>query len=320
MKKLITGKVRDVYEVDEQKLVIVTTDRLSAFDVVLSSQIPRKGVALNTISNFWFDYTKDIIPNHIVSTALSDMPSAFAQEASCYENRTILAKKLTMLPYEIVVRGYIFGNMWEAYKRGELFCGEIIEGDYKQAQKLREPIITPSAKNHEGHDEYITITAMKETIGAELTTQIMETSVMLYSRCYEYALQRGIIIADTKFEFGIDEDGSLVLADEIFTPDSSRFWDASTYKEGISPKSYDKQFVRDWLIENQLDGVVPAPSLPVEIVEKTAQLYQQCMKKIVGIEKLETLANIVLTEKESIQFKSEIDEILHFADGLSKLE
>ncbi len=279
-KKIISGKVREVYEVSDSRLVIVTTDRISAFDVILKSEVPGKGIALNMISNFWFDYTKQLIPNHLVSDSLDDMPELFRSDREHYADRTILVKKLKMLPYEIIVRGYMFGSMWEAYKAGQPFCGAVIQGDYKQAEKLSTPIVTPSSKSSTGHDVYISREEMAKEIGQELADRICDTSLLLYRRCYEYAAKHGILIADTKFEFGLDENGALVLADEIFTPDSSRFWDACEYRVGESPKSFDKQFVRDWLISNKQNGVSPAPELPADVIKKTAALYQECYKKL----------------------------------------
>lgn len=284
MKKIISGKVRDVYEVNDKQLAVVTTDRISAFDVILSSLVKQKGVALNLISNYWFDLTKDIIPNHIVSTELKDMPTYFSSDPETYDKRTVLVKKLKMLPYEFVVRGYIFGNMWKAYQNHSEFCGYTIEGDYQLAEQLTTPILTPSSKNSEGHDEYISMDQLYSEIGKEKADGIRDICLKLYQRCYEHAKERGILIADTKFEFGYDEDGNLTLADEIFTPDSSRFWDASEYHVGESPKSYDKQFVRDWLIANHLDGVTPAPELPADILDATSKTYKECYQKITGRE------------------------------------
>lgn len=282
MKKIISGKVRDVYEVSDSELVVVTTDRISAFDVILKSIIKDKGIALNLISVYWFNYTKNIIQNHLISADLKDMPEFFSSNINEYKNRTVLVKKLKMLPYEIIVRGYMFGSMWNDYKAGKEFCGEKIMGDYKLAQKLSEPIITPSAKNDVGHDTYISMEQLTEEIGKEKVDEICDISLKLYKTCYKKALEKGIIIADTKFELGYDEGGNLVLADEIFTPDSSRFWVASEYEIGKSPKSYDKQFVRDWLIANKLDGVSPAPELPEEIANATAEIYKECYRVITG--------------------------------------
>ena len=280
MKKIIQGKVREVYEVSDKALVVVTTDRISAFDVILPSPVPGKGIVLNKLSSFWFNLTKDIVPNHMISEDLKDMPTEFQKPE--FEGRTILVKKLKMLPYELIIRGYMFGSMWKSYKAGEPFCGHKIEGDYELAQKLEKPILTPSTKSSEGHDINISIEEMKADIGAELAEQIEDVCLKLFDRCCTYAAEKGIIIADTKLEFGLDEDGKLVLADEVFTPDSSRFWDAADYRVGTSPKSFDKQFARDWLIENKLDGVTPPPELPAEIIEKTREKYMECMKRIVG--------------------------------------
>ena len=282
MKKIISGKVRDVYEVNDDQLVIVTTDRISAFDVILSSMIKDKGVALNQISNYWFDYTKDIIPNHIVSTDVKEMPEFFSENEAEFKNRTVMVKKLKMLPFEFIIRGYIYGNMWKSYEAKEEFCGYKIEGDYQLAQKLDQPIITPSTKSSEGHDIYISLEQLYEEIGKEKADEICDICQKLYKKCYDHAYENGIILADTKLEFGYDENGNLVLGDEIFTPDSSRFWDAAEYKVGQNPKSYDKQFVRDWLIDNKLDGVEPAPELPTEIVDATSALYKECYQKITG--------------------------------------
>ncbi len=282
MKKIISGKVREVYETDEGNLVLVTTDRISAFDVILDSTIPGKGKALNQIALYWFDLTKDIIPNHIISDELSDMPEMFAQDKEQYQGRTILTKKLKMLPYEFIVRGYMFGSMWGEYKESKTFCGQPVGGDYQLAEKLTEPMVTPSVKNSEGHDENITMDRLRAELGAEEADRIADICVKIYNKCYEDAKKKGLIIADTKFEFGYDENGVLTLGDEVMTPDSSRFWAAEDYKTGVSPRSYDKQFVRDWLIENKLNGVTPAPKLPDEIASKTAELYKECYTKITG--------------------------------------
>ncbi|MCH5265485.1 MAG: phosphoribosylaminoimidazolesuccinocarboxamide synthase [Lachnospiraceae bacterium] len=282
MKKILSGKVRDVYEINEKELVIVTTDRISAFDVILKSTIKNKGVALNLTSAYWFDYTSKIIPNHMISTNLSDMPDFFSKNPARFDKRTVLVKKLNMLPYEFIVRGYMFGSMWEEYKTSGTFCGQKVEGGYTLAQKLVEPVITPSVKNDTGHDEYISLERLRAELGAEKTDTICNICLMLYNICYKQALKNGIIIADTKFEFGYDEKGALTLGDEIFTPDSSRFWALSDYQAGETPKSYDKQFVRDWLVEHKLKGVTPAPELPEEIVNATAGIYKECYRRITG--------------------------------------
>ncbi|MBQ2481553.1 MAG: phosphoribosylaminoimidazolesuccinocarboxamide synthase [Treponema sp.] len=278
MKKIISGKVREVYDLEDGRMVIVTTDRISAFDVILPTMITDKGKVLNALSNFWFDYTKDIVKNHMISSNLKDMPAEF--QKSEFEGRTILVKKLKMVPYEVIVRGYMFGSMYEAYKKGEEFLGHKFDKEYQQAEKLDEPIVTPSTKAAEGHDINVTLDYMKKDLGEELGSKIEKTALAIYKKCYEHAAKNGIIIADTKFEFGLDENGDLVLADEVLTPDSSRFWNAAEYKVGTSPASYDKQFVRDWLKNNNLAGDPNIKSIPAEIVEKTSALYHECQERI----------------------------------------
>jgi phosphoribosylaminoimidazole-succinocarboxamide synthase len=278
MRKIISGKVREVYEVTDDRLVIVTTDRISAFDVILSKPVADKGKVLNAVSLFWFNYTKDLVPNHIISGDLKDMPEFFQKDE--FEGRTILVKKLKILPFEFIVRGYMFGNMWEAYSKGKDFCGQKIEGDYKLAEKLATPLFTPSTKATVGHDEYISYNNVADAIGAELAEKIKGISFTIYNTCYKYAYSKGIIIADTKFEFGLDEGGNLVIADEVLTPDSSRFWSLSEYKEGISPKSYDKQFVRDWLLNNKANGEMQFDNVPDDILAKTSDIYQECLRKL----------------------------------------
>lgn len=282
--KILSGKVRDVYEVNDKELVIVTTDRISAFDVILPSTIKNKGVALNLLSLYWFDCTELIVSNHIISADISDMPDYFSKDSGQYDKRTVLVKKLKMLPYEFIVRGYMFGSMWEEYKASGSFCGEKIENTYELAQKLETPIVTPSAKNSTGHDESISLEQLRKEIGKKEADEICNVCMNLYETCYQEALKKGIIIADTKFEFGYDENGRLVLGDEIFTPDSSRFWALSDWKIGVSPKSYDKQFVRDWLIQHKLNGVTPAPELPEDVIRKTAAIYKECYCKLTGRE------------------------------------
>lgn len=278
MKKFASGKVREVYDLEDGRMVIVTTDRLSAFDVILPTLITDKGKVLNALSNFWFDYTKDIVKNHMISSDLNDMPEEFQKPE--YEGRTILVKKLKMIPYEVIVRGYMFGSMYEAYKKGEEFLGHKFEKEYKEAEKLSEPIVTPSTKASEGHDINVTLDYMKKDLGEELGEKIEKAALAVYKKCYDHAYKNGIIIADTKFEFGLDENGELVLADEVLTPDSSRFWDLSEYQVGGSPKSYDKQFVRDWLKENNLAGDANIKEIPSDVVKKTSKIYRECERKI----------------------------------------
>ncbi len=280
MKKIGSGKVREIYEVSDKELVIYTTDRVSAFDVVLPTPVPEKGMVLNKLSEFWFEFTKDVVPNHLISEDPADMPEEFSKE--CYKDRVILTKKLKMLPYEFIIRGYMFGSMWKAYQKGEPFCGQVISGEYQLAQKLEHPILTPSTKATEGHDEYsVTPEGLAKDLGEDLAKQLQDACLTLYQKCYDYAYERGIIIADTKLEFGLDEEGKLVLADEVFTPDSSRFWNRDEYQVGTSPLSYDKQYLRDWLTENSLAGVTPAPQLPEDVVAKTREKYLECMERLV---------------------------------------
>jgi len=276
--KKYSGKVRDVYEVSEYELVIVTTDRISAFDVVLSKTVPNKGKILNAVSLFWFGYTKDIVPNHILSADTKDMPEFFRSVE--FEGRSVLVKKLNIVPFECIVRKYMFGNMWNAYSTGEPFCGQKIEGSYVLAEKLSEPLFTPSTKAKVGHDEYISIQQVENAIGKEMVGRLKDISLKLYDVCYRYAYSKGIIIADTKFEFGLDSGNNLILADEIFTPDSSRFWNLSDYQAGGSPKSYDKQFVRDWLTDNKKDGKMLFDDVPDEILLKTSEIYAECGRKL----------------------------------------
>ncbi len=282
MKQIISGKVRDVYKINDSKLVIVTTDRISAFDVILKSMIPGKGTALNGISAYWFRNTWDTVPNHLISTDLSDMPPFFLERPERYKNRVMLVKKLRMLPYEFIVRGYLFGSMWEDYQRTGMFCGQQIGTGYKLAEKLRQPVVTPSVKNSQSHDAYISLDRLRFELGAERADEICEICLRLYQKGCQMAFQRGIIIADTKFEFGYDEAGTLTLGDELFTPDSSRLWAAELYRPGVSPRAYDKQFVRDWLIRNNLNGVIPAPNLPEDVILKTEAIYQECYRRITG--------------------------------------
>ncbi|MDR0491364.1 MAG: phosphoribosylaminoimidazolesuccinocarboxamide synthase [Oscillospiraceae bacterium] len=279
MKKIISGKVREVYEISDDKLVIITTDRISAFDVILPKPVEGKGKVLNAVSLFWFDFTKDIVPNHIISSNLADMPEYFQKDE--FEGRAVLVKKLKMLPFEFVVRGYVFGNMWEAYSQKKEFCGHMIEGDYKLAEKLAAPIFTPSTKAHVGHDVYISSKDVADAIGDEMADRIEKASLKLYETCYNHAYGKGIIIADTKFEFGLDENGNVVLADEIFTPDSSRFWSLDDYKVGTSPKSFDKQFVRDWLQNNKIGGEMQFNDVPDDVLAKTSEVCAECLRIIV---------------------------------------
>ena len=280
MKPIFSGKVREIYDISDKHLIIVTTDRISAFDRILPVTIKNKGVVLNRLSNFWFKKTKNISKNHIVDDNINNMPEFFHNDY--FKERTVMVTKLDMLPYEFVVRGYIFGNMWKAYEKGEIFCGNRITGDYKQAQKLKAPVITPALKHNTDHDEYVDMKFIKSKLGDELTKHITEICFDLYDECSKYALLKGIIIADAKFEFGLDQQGHLVLADEIFTPDSSRFWNLSDYKVGDSPKSFDKQLLRDWLTKNKTQNGFPFDKIPQGILFQTEKIYNECLNKLMN--------------------------------------
>ncbi len=272
---LVRGKVRDVYAVGDDHLLIVTTDRLSAFDVILRDPIPGKGVVLTAVSNFWFNHTRNIVPNHLSELSLSEVLPDDRERAEV-EERAVVVKKLKALPVEAIVRGYLIGSGWKDYQSSGQVCGIPLPEGLRLADKLPEPIFTPSTKADVGdHDENIDFAETCALLGEKLAEQVRDVSLKIYSRCAEYALQRGIIIADTKFEFGLDENGNLVLIDEVLTPDSSRFWPASTYTPGVSPASFDKQFVRDYLETLDWDKTPPGPVLPDEVIEKTAAKYRE---------------------------------------------
>jgi phosphoribosylaminoimidazole-succinocarboxamide synthase len=275
------GKVREIYAVDDEHLLIVTSDRISAFDVILPTSIPNKGEILTTISNFWFDKTRDIIPNHLAQIPLQDvLPNS--DELAWAEHRSIIAKRLQPLPVEAIVRGYLIGSGWKDYQQTGSVCGIELPVALQLADKLPEPIFTPSTKAAMGdHDVNIDFDDMSEKIGTELAQKVRDTSLAIYQIAADYALEHGIIIADTKFEFGLDEHGELYLIDEVLTPDSSRFWAADTYRPGISPPSFDKQFVRDYLETLDWDKTTPGPNLPHRIVDKTADKYREAMKRLV---------------------------------------
>ncbi len=279
---LMRGKVRDVYGVDDRHLLIVTTDRLSAFDVVMPDPVPGKGAVLTAVSNFWFAFTRDIVANHLADMKLEDvLPDA--GERAQVEGRAIIVKKMQALPVEAIVRGYLIGSGWKDYRQTGKVCGIELPAGLQLADRLPEPIFTPSTKADVGeHDVNIDFARTRELIGNELAEQVREVSIRIYAACAAYALERGIIIADTKFEFGLDEDGSLVLIDEILTPDSSRFWPADSYRPGTSPASFDKQFVRDYLETLDWDKRAPGPRLPAEILEKTAAKYREAQERLTG--------------------------------------
>ena len=275
------GKVRDSYAVDDDKLLIVTTDRLSAFDVVMGQPIPHKGNVLNAMSNFWFERLAHVTPNHL--TGLTPESVVAPGEVDQVRSRAVVAMKLKPLPVEAVVRGYLIGSGWKDYQRTGSVCGIDLPAGLQMASKLPEPIFTPANKAELGtHDENISFERMKQIVGAELAFRIRSVSLALYAAASEYAVTRGIIIADTKFEFGLDDKGELRLMDEVLTADSSRFWPAEQYAEGSSPPSFDKQFVRDWLETQDWNKTPPPPDLPPEVVAKTAAKYREALLRLTG--------------------------------------
>lgn len=280
MKKISSGKVREIYEVDDDKLMLVVSDRISAFDYILPAMIPNKGKVLNQISAFWFDFVKDIIPNHVISIDSKDFPAEF--QTPEFEGRSMLVKKLKMLPVECIVRGYITGSGWKSYKEDGTVCGIKLPEGLQESEKLAEPIFTPSTKAEIGdHDENISFERVCGMLGEELATKLRDKTIEVYSKCAEYAASRGVIIADTKFEFGLDENGELVLGDEVLTPDSSRFWPAKDYAVGQSQKSFDKQYMRDWIKSSGYDPETKAP-IPEEVIDTTASKYVEAYELITG--------------------------------------
>lgn len=272
---LARGKVRDIYAIDDQHLLIVTTDRLSAFDVVLPTPIPNKGKILTQVALFWFEKLKAIVPNHLSTLSLDDLPLS-PEEKLSLTGRSMLVKRLQPLPVEAIVRGYLIGSGWKDYQLTGTVCGLALPAGLQMAEKLPRPIFTPSTKAEVGlHDINISFAQVEAKIGKDLAEQVRKLSIELYQQAAAYALEHQIIIADTKFEFGLDPQGNLVLIDEILTPDSSRFWPAEQYQLGINPPSFDKQFVRDYLDTLDWDKTYPGPSLPSAIVEKTAEKYQE---------------------------------------------
>lgn len=280
MKKISSGKVREIYEVDDDKLLLVVSDRISAFDYILPAEIPNKGKVLNQISAFWFDFVKDIIPNHVISTDIKDFPEEF--QTPEFEGRSMLVKKLKMLPVECIVRGYITGSGWKSYKENGTVCGIQLPENLQESEKLPEPIFTPSTKAEIGdHDENISFEQVCKMIGEELAIKLRNKTLAVYSKCAEYAARRGVLIADTKFEFGLDENGELVLGDEVLTPDSSRFWPANDYVVGKSQKSFDKQYMRDWIKSSGYDPETKAP-IPDEVITTTENKYIEAYELITG--------------------------------------
>jgi phosphoribosylaminoimidazole-succinocarboxamide synthase len=269
------GKVRDIYDIDDKHMLIVTTDRLSAFDVILPDPIPGKGRVLTNVSNFWFEKMKHVIPNHLADIPLEQVIPDPAERAQV-EGRAIVVKKLNPLPVEAIVRGYLIGSGWKDYQKSGAVCGIKLPEGLQQAQQLPEPIYTPSTKAEVGdHDENVSFDKTVELMGQELAEKVRGASLELYKKAAAYAKERGIIIADTKFEFGTDDNGVLYLIDEALTPDSSRFWPADQYQVGISPPSFDKQYVRDYLETLDWDKTAPGPHLPIEVAEFCAAKYHE---------------------------------------------
>lgn len=279
------GKVREIYDIGDE-LIMVATDRISAFDVILKNKVTKKGTVLTQMSKFWFDYTKDILPNHMISVDTADMPEFFRKEE--FTGNSMLCRKLTMLPVECIVRGYITGSGWASYKKDGTVCGIKLPEGLVECDKLPEPIYTPSTKAEIGdHDENISYERSIEVLekqfpgrGEEYAAKLRDCTIALYKKCADYALSRGIIIADTKFEFGLDEDGSVILGDEMLTPDSSRFWPLEGYEPGKGQPSFDKQFVRDWLKANPDSDY----NLPQDVIDKTIEKYLEAYKLLTGEE------------------------------------
>lgn len=276
LKKIYFGKVRDLYEIDDKRMLMVASDRLSAFDVILDDPIPGKGEILTKISNFWFQKLAHIMPNHFTGDTVYDvLPKA---EADSVKDRAVVVKRLKPIKIESIVRGYLTGSGLKDYRQTGTVCGLQLPEGLVEASKLPEPIFTPSSKEEAGyHDINISYAECERQIGKELAAQVRNAALALYKEAASYALTRGIIICDTKFEFGLDENGTLTLMDEVLTPDSSRFWSADTYKEGTNQPSFDKQFVRDWLEQSGWNKQVPAPKVPAEVIEKTVAKYREAL-------------------------------------------
>jgi phosphoribosylaminoimidazole-succinocarboxamide synthase len=276
------GKVRDIYDIDEGHMLIVTTDRISAFDVVMPTAIPGKGMVLNQVTRFWMEKLAHIIPNHLSNMSLEQALPDAAERAEV-ENHAMIVRKLKALPVEAIVRGYLIGSGWKDYQQTGAVCGISLPNGLRLADRLPEVIYTPSTKASVGtHDENIDFAASESLLGADIAARVRDASLRLYTEAADYALERGIIIADTKFEFGLDDKGTLTLIDEVLTPDSSRFWPADQYRPGTSPVSFDKQFVRDYLETLDWDKTAPGPELPADIVEKTAEKYRQAQSLLSG--------------------------------------
>jgi phosphoribosylaminoimidazole-succinocarboxamide synthase len=281
LKRIHQGKVRDIYDIDEKTMLLVSTDRLSAFDVILPTGIANKGAMLTQMANFWFEKLKNVVPNHL--TGINPATVVSADEQNQVAHRAVVVKKLKALPIEAIVRGYLVGSGWKEYKAKGTVCDIALPAGLQEASKLPTPLFTPSSKAAVGeHDENISIATVEALIGKDLAAQVAQVAIQLYSEAAEYALTRGIIIADTKFEFGLDEHGVLHVMDEALTPDSSRFWPADSYKVGSNPPSYDKQFVRDWLESTGWNKTSPAPALPNEVAQRTSEKYMEAFERLTG--------------------------------------
>jgi phosphoribosylaminoimidazole-succinocarboxamide synthase len=281
LKRIGKGKVRDIYAVDGDRMMILVSDRLSAFDVVLPDPIPDKGRVLTELANFWFAKLRHVVPNHLTGIDPESVVQGEDEKAQV-RGRAIVVKKLKPLPVEAVVRGYIIGSGWKDYQATGKVCGIELPKGLAQAQKLPEPIFTPATKAESGHDENISFERMCEIVGRDVAQKVKDISIRLYKEASEFAATKGIIIADTKFEFGLDSKNQLVLIDEVLTADSSRFWPADQYRVGVSPPSYDKQFVRDYLETLDWDKTPPAPRLPAEVIAKTSAKYREALERIAG--------------------------------------
>jgi phosphoribosylaminoimidazole-succinocarboxamide synthase len=283
---LAKGKVRDNYAVGDDRILMIASDRLSAFDVVMNEPIPGKGAMLTQMALFWFQHLADVIPNHL--TSADPLSVVTPEEQAQVQGRSMLVKRLKPLPVEAVVRGYLAGSGWKEYQHNGQVCGVALPPGLRNASKLPQPIFTPATKADIGdHDENIDFDRMVSIVGRDLSEKIKSASITLYQRAAEFALKKGIIIADTKFEFGLDAGGTLTLMDEVLTPDSSRFWPIEGYREGINPPSYDKQFIRDWLEQAQVDGKpwnkqAPAPRLPQDVIDKTTAKYSEALTRLMG--------------------------------------
>jgi len=275
------GKVREVYEAGEGKLVIVASDRLSAFDVVLPTPIPDKGKVLTQLSSFWFEKTAHLVPNHLIATDVADFPAPFRDHPEL-GGRAVLVKRCERIDFECVARGYVSGSAWSEYRADGTVAGERLPRGLEESARLDEPMFTPATKAITGHDENISRAQLAAALGRPLAKRLEEATIALYRYAHAYALGRGLILADTKFEFGLDADGTLVLIDEALTPDSSRYWDARTYRPGGTPPSYDKQFVRDFLIAQGWDREPPGPALPPDVVSGTIDRYRECYELLSG--------------------------------------